>query len=133
MLTIAQRIMMVVESAGGNKSEFARAIGVTPAYISKLGKEPDRIPSDRTIKDICEKFSVSEDWLRTGQGEMRVPRSREEEIAEKVARAITGDNDLQKAVISMICSRTEKELELLERMLWEIVAAMEKDSGQPEG
>ena len=133
MLTIAQRIMMVVEAAGGNKSEFARAIGVTPAYISKLGKEPDRIPSDRTIKDICEKFSVSEDWLRTGQGEMRVPRSREEEIAEKVARVITGDNDLQKAVISMICSRTEKELELLERMLWEIVANMEKDNGQPEG
>ena len=127
-----RRIHEIRKIHGLNQQDFAGRLGLTKNFISLL-ETGSREPSDRTIKDICEKFSVSEDWLRTGQGEMRVPRSREEEIAEKVARVITGDNDLQKAVISMICGRTEKELELLERMLWEIVAAMEKDSGQPEG
>ena len=127
-----ERLKRVIEASGHNKSRFAEKLSISQAYLSQLCSGV-RSPSDRTIKDICEAFDVSEDWLRTGQGEMRVPRSREEEIAEKVARAITGDNDLQKAVINMICSRTEKELELLERMLWEIVANMEKDNGQPEG
>lgn len=131
MSTIAERIIMVVESTGGNKSEFARVIGVTPAYISKLGKEPDRIPSDRTIKDICDKFAVSEHWLRTGEGEMCVPRSREEEIEDMVSRALSGTNEFKRAVIRMICTRTESELEALEKMLWQIVENMETAEKKP--
>lgn len=63
MKTIAERIMEVVEEKGGNKSDFARKINVTPAYISKLGKDPNCIPSDRTIADICREFNISELWL----------------------------------------------------------------------
>lgn len=52
METISQRIIKIVNALGGNKSEFARRINLTPAYISKLDKKPDMIPSDRTITDI---------------------------------------------------------------------------------
>lgn len=29
-----------------------------------------KVPSARTIADICREFNVSETWLRTGEGEM---------------------------------------------------------------
>ena len=58
--TISQRIIKIVNALGGNKSEFARRINLTPAYISKLDKKPDMIPSDRTITDICREFNVSD-------------------------------------------------------------------------
>ena len=53
-------------------SKFARELGVTPAYISKLKNNPALIPSDRTIDDICRIFRVREEWLRTGEGNMDI-------------------------------------------------------------
>lgn len=40
-----------------------------------------RDPSDRTISDICREFSISEAWLRYGEGEMLVQRSANDQLA----------------------------------------------------
>ena len=97
MKTIAERIMEVVEEKGGNKSDFARKINVTPAYISKLGK--DCIPSDRTIADICREFNISELWLRTGEGEPHIQRDEDEEFLEVTEQIHMSDDDLIKRII----------------------------------
>lgn len=73
MDSIASRIIKIAEDNHLNKSEFARRINVTPAYISKLSKQPDSVPSDRTISDICRVFNINEEWLRTGTGSMYLP------------------------------------------------------------
>lgn len=118
MDTIATRVIDVCDRrADGNMSAFARAIGVTPAYISKLKNEPDRMPSDRTIADICRVFSVREEWLRNGAGNMEEPVSREEEISNLVGQALDGSNEFKLAVIRMICSRSDSELQTLEAAL----------------
>nr|DAI28596.1 MAG TPA: helix-turn-helix domain protein [Caudoviricetes sp.] len=118
MDTIATRVIDVCDRrADGNMSAFARAIGVTPAYISKLKNEPDRMPSDRTIADICRVFSVREEWLRNGTGNMEEPVSREEEISNLVGQALDGSNEFKLAVIRMICSRSDSELQALETAL----------------
>ena len=41
--------------------------------------------SERTIKDICRIYNVNEEWLRTGNGEPYVPKTKNEEIAEMEA------------------------------------------------
>lgn len=69
MEEIVIRIMKVVDAVGGNMSEFARKIDVTPAYISKMRKQPDKCrPSKLIIGRICSEFSIDEDWLITGNG-----------------------------------------------------------------
>lgn len=73
MDSIASRIIKIADDNRLNKSEFARRINVTPAYISKLSKQPDSVPSDRTISDICRVFNVNEEWLRSGTGPMYLP------------------------------------------------------------
>ena len=73
MDTIATRILQVVEENGGNMSDFARSIDVTPAYISKLKNKPDSVPSTDVIKRICDKYNVREQWIRTGEGPMKLP------------------------------------------------------------
>lgn len=52
-----------------SQSDLADILNLKRNSISlfELGK---RNPSDRTISDICKKLGVSEDWLRTGIGEM---------------------------------------------------------------
>ena len=118
METIAQRIIQVVDSLGENKSGFARKINVTPAYISKLDKKPETIPSDRTISDICREFKVSEHWLRTGEGEMFVHLSRDEEIAEFMGDVLSGESDnFKRRFIAMLSKMDEDEWEQLEKMI----------------
>lgn len=124
-----KRISEVRKANNFNQQEFADRLGLTKNFISLL-ETGSREPSDRTIKDICEKFGISENWLRTGEGDMRIPRSREEEIADMVAKAISGTNEFKKAVIRMICTRSEAELESLEKMLKAIADDIEKNKDQ---
>lgn len=112
-------VKIVTDLCSGNRSEFARRLSISPQYAAQL-YSGERSPSDRTIADICRVFDIREEWLRDGLEPMRSPKSREEEVAELVGSALNGDNDFKKAVIRMICSRTDAELEMLNRALREI-------------
>ena len=61
----------IKEVKGLSQADFAEMLNLKRNSISliEVGK---RNPSDRTIVDICNTFNVSEEWLRTGEGEMFV-------------------------------------------------------------
>lgn len=63
------RIKEIRKYMGETQEEFARKLGLSRNYIGliEIGK---RVPSDRTISDICRVYDVNENWLRTGEGEM---------------------------------------------------------------
>lgn len=54
--------------------EFAERIGMKSNTIAtyEMGRA---FPSDPTINNICKEFDVNETWLRTGEGEMFVPKA----------------------------------------------------------
>lgn len=120
MEDINKRISMVVEHSKLTKTAFAKRINVSQGLISQICNGVTK-PSDRTISDICEKFAINEDWLRTGEGPMKRSTSREEEIEAMVTNAMNGNSNLTKAVVQALCNRTEKELAALEALLWDIV------------
>lgn len=49
--------------------EFAEKLGLSQNFIAQI-ESGSKIPSDRTVSDICRVFHVAESWLRTGEGEM---------------------------------------------------------------
>lgn len=126
METISTRIMQVVEANGGNKSEFARRLNVTPAYISKLCKNADSVPSDRTIDDICREFNVNEHWLRTGEGEMFVKLSRGEEISAFIGDILSGEPDFRSRLIAALARLTPDQWKQLEGIADTLIAEMQK-------
>lgn len=126
METVAERIIKVVDSLGMSKSEFARKINVTPAYISKLGKFTDSVPSDRTILDICREFDVNEEWLRTGDGEMFIQKTRDEELAAFFGDVLSGQPDFRRRFISVLSRLNENEWKLLEDMATKLVEEVQK-------
>lgn len=120
-MTIADRIIDVVNANGGNMSEFARRIDVTPAYISKLKNDRNRVPSDRTISDICKEFNVNEIWLRTGEGEMFRELTQEEEIAQFIGKTLSNTNPtFQKRFIAALSHLTVEEWKVLEQIAKDI-------------
>ena len=117
METIAERIIQIVGENGGNKSEFARKINVTPAYISKLEKKPESVPSDRTIAVICREFNVSELWLRTGEGEPHIQRDEDEEFLEVMEQIHMSDDELIKRIIKAYWFMEDEEKAAIRKLI----------------
>lgn len=70
---------------------FANRISLTRNYISLIEKG-ERIPSDRTISDICREFRVNESWLRTGEGDMFQKLPPEDEVAASISNVLEDIN-----------------------------------------
>lgn len=119
------RIKQVRTMEGLTQAQFAERIGLSRNYVAMI-EIGQREPSDRTITDICRVYGIQEDWLRHGLEPMRAAKSEEEEIAELVSSALNGSSRLKKAVIKMICSKSDKELESLEAMLRQLYESLDK-------
>lgn len=71
--TINGRIIQIIDGdCGGNRSEFARRLEITPTYAAQLYKG-ERIPGDRIVSSICREFNIRREWLETGEGTMKLP------------------------------------------------------------
>lgn len=123
------RIKQIRQEAGLTQSQFAEKIGLSRNYVAMV-EIGQRDPSDRTISDICRIFDIQEDWLRYGLDPMRAVKSREEEIAQMVGAALSGDANFIQAVVKMICSRTPEELQALEKALSDIYENIKKEDRQ---
>ena len=125
METINDRFRILRDSIGLSQEEFAARAHRTRSEIKNIeyGKTT---PKDEVIASVCHTYGIQEDWLRHGLEPMRAAKSEEEEIAEMVASALTGSSRLKKAVIKMICSKSEAELQALEDMLRQLYESLEK-------
>lgn len=121
-----ERIALVIAESKLTKTKFAEALNVSPAFVSQMCSGASK-PSDRTISDICRIFDIQEDWIRHGLEPMRAAKSREEEIAELVGSALSGSSDFKKAVIRMICSRSDDELKALEAALRAVYESIKEE------
>ena len=84
------RIKEVRKVNGLTQAEFGEKIGVKGNTVT--GYETGiRSPSDAIIVSICREFGVNEEWLRTGNGEMFLPKSRGQELGEIVKAAAQHD------------------------------------------
>ena len=67
MRELKDRIRQARTGAGLTQPELAEKIGLTKNFVSLI-ENGQRSPSDRTISDISRVCLVSEEWLRTGEG-----------------------------------------------------------------
>lgn len=57
--------------------KFGKQIGITKSSVSML-ESGRNAPSEQTIKLICFEFGINENWLRTGEGEMKAAQTTQE-------------------------------------------------------
>ena len=109
------RIARIIETKKITRSRFAEALGVSPAFVSQMCSGAAN-PSDRTVKDICRIFNVSELWLRTGEGEMFPPRNRLDELSYLAGRFLNSQpTEFQQRFALMMYALTEEDWALLEK------------------
>lgn len=113
-MTINERIKEIRRSSGLSQTDFAERLGTTRGVITNLEGEKTS-PNEPFIKLICREFNVNEDWLRTGDGEMKQKLTRNQEIAEFMASIMRDPDDApRKRFISIVSKLDIEEWQLLE-------------------
>lgn len=129
MSEINTRIAEVIRGSGLTKTAFSKRIGLSQPFVSQLASG-DAAPSDRTIVDICREFGVSEQWLRTGEGEMFLRLSREEEITKFLMTVIRDpDSEFQRQLLATMAKLEPAQWKLMEQMLDDLIAQRTKKEG----
>ena len=102
-----KRLKELRKQLGLTQQEFAERLGIKRNAVTnyEVGRNE---PADMVISLICREFNVSERWLRTGEGEPFIKKSRSDEIFEYVAR-IQGVNDNFKAQFAAALTALEEE------------------------
>lgn len=125
METTNQRIAMIVKQSGLNKTAFSEKINVSPSMVSLICSGKTGV-SDRTISDICRVFGVSETWLRTGEGEMRLNLDREEELTAIFAQ-IAASDDAKARLVKAFAMLPDEAYPKLEEYIKKIAQELSKE------
>ena len=115
-MTIGERIKEVRKNEKLTQQEFADRLNLKRNTVGSY--EVNVVESsDRTIKDICDKFGIREEWLRNGTGEMLVQDTQSEQVAAFLADLTKDDSDtFKKRFVEMLAGLSPADWELLERM-----------------
>lgn len=121
-----ERLRKLRKTLDLTQQEFADRIGSARDNIA--GYETGRRnPSVAVISLICTKFNVNEEWLRTGNGEMFIELTRDEQIERFVSDALKSEDDsFKKKFISMLAALDESDWEVLQKMV-ELLQQNKKD------
>lgn len=115
-----ERIKELRKTLGLTLDKFGDRIGVGKTAISKI-ENGDRSVTDQMFKSICREFNVREEWLRSGNGEMFVQMSRDEEIASFVNSIQQGCTDsFKKRFIKVLASLDESDWKFIEEKAIEL-------------
>ena len=117
-LNIGERIEILRKDLSMSRRVFGERLGVSESVIVNIEydrlKRPDQ--KESLYKLICKEFNVNEEWLRTGNGEMFIPLTRNQLITDFAADLIMEDNTFKKRLVEALAKLDENEWEVLEKL-----------------
>lgn len=113
------RIRQLRKGLNLTQTEFGAKIGVKQTSIAGYEKGT-RVPLDTVVSSICKEFGVNETWLRTGEGEMFIPQTRDEEIAAFMGDILQDKPDFRQKFIAILARMTPEEWAILEKKVLEL-------------
>ena len=122
------RIKAIRKEQNMTQQEFADKLGISRAPIAscEIGRTE---PTGSLIALICRTFDVNEVWLRTGEGEMHIPRTRQDELAAYMGQVIGGKcTDMEEAIIATMSRLSLEEWQLIRKFTGALMEEMKKPS-----
>ena len=107
------------ESLSLTQQKFADRLDISRNFVAQI-EMGNKIPSERTIKDICREFKVNYDWLVNGTGDMF--QDDDSDAQAIVDSVMDGDNDFAKKTLVKFARLSEDRW----RQIQEILSELEK-------
>ena len=97
---IKSRIREVIEIRGGNASELARAMKISPAYLASVLNSQDKGVSSTLLKAFCS-IAIDPYWLITGNATMNIGDDSGETLESWKKKAIAYEIKIQELDIKL--------------------------------
>lgn len=115
------RILQIRKENKLTQDAFAERLNLSKNFVWMLEKG-ERTASDRTISDICREFGVNENWLRTGEGEAAIKKTRSQEIGLFAGEVMNlPDENVKKRLIDALAKLDERDWETIEKIVNSII------------
>lgn len=128
MSTENERIKEIRKSAGLTLDKFGERVGLKKSSLSQVESGVNAV-SGSLRKAVCREFGVNEEWLRTGEGEMFVPRTKNQVITDFMADLVMEDDSFKKRIIEALAQLDAKDWEELERIALKV---LERKNGEQD-
>ena len=110
------RIKEIRKSEGLTQTEFAERLGIPTRNIVNY-ENGLRSPSSGNVQNICRTFGINEQWLLTGEGEMK-SESKEEELARLTAQMFREeDESFRLKLVRMVANMSDEQIEMCQKMV----------------
>lgn len=102
---------------GKTQESFANYLGISKENISSY-ESGRRTPSDSFVKLLCEKCNINEEWLRTGNGNMFIEMTKDEQISAAIGEIQNlGDENFKYRLVSALCKLSNSDWTALENLV----------------
>ena len=122
-----ERIRKLRKALDLTQKEFANRIGIKQNTVAtyEIGRSE---PIDAVVSLICREFNVNETWLRTGEGEMFVQRSRDDELSAFVNELMAEESaGFRRRLVTALSRLKPEQWDALEAVVLELM----KDPAAP--
>lgn len=128
-MTIGERVKVVRKETKLSQEEFAHKLGFdTRGAIANLELGRTEAP-DKLLSLISNIFGVREEWLRTGEGDIRMGEDAQSKKIEDFINGVVRDDDdtFKKRFLEMLAGLDPADWELLERMAEKLTQKKEEN------
>ena len=135
MYEINDRIKELRKALNLSQTEFGERLHVGRGVINNIDHNICE-PKSLFLDNVAATFNVDRDWLETGEGEMFVEKTREEEILDWATSLLSADNEFKRRFIYALSRLDEAgwlTIEHFAQMLYEEQLAEEKSKQKGEG
>lgn len=99
------------------QQEFADKLKISRNFVAQI-EMGSKVPSDRTINDVCREFNVNEEWLRTGNGDMFVPGIKDKQISAMLADVMkSGEDSFRHRLVPALARLDDEGWDNLEKLI----------------
>lgn len=113
---IGERIQEIRKENGLSQEEFGKRLAVSRNVVAKYENGLVE-PPELFINHLCIKFGVSENWLKTGEGQTYSAITEEDLFSEKLGKILASENDMIKDIISKASELDDDYLLMLHQLI----------------
>ena len=110
MNNLGQRVKDIRLALNKTQEEFGAQIGIKKNSLSQIENGKNAL-TQQNIVAICKTFHVSENWLRTGEGQMFIEVTRADELARLIEETMSDESgEIKRRIATAVLRLTPDQL-----------------------
>lgn len=116
-IKLKDRFKELRKELNATQQEFADKLKISRNFVAQI-EMGSKVPSDRTIDDVCREFNVNEEWLRTGNGDIFAPGIKDKQISAMLADVMkSGEDSFRHRLVSALARLDDEGWDNLEKLI----------------